>query len=154
MEVNTTNITQEEGTEVQGMNQEGKQGRTFTQEEVNGFVQSRISRLKGQMEKAAKAEYEQKLAELQSREMKILVKEKLDERKMPRELADIIACTDEKDLVNKLDALVKIYGGSAATKENENPSGFVQVGTGATNQEIGVSGSDPVRKAMGLDREV
>ena len=48
MEVNTTNITQEEGTEVQGMNQEGKQGRTFTQEEVNGFVQSRISRSDGE----------------------------------------------------------------------------------------------------------
>ena len=42
---------------------EGK-GKTFTQEEVNSFVQARISRLKGQINKEAKAEYEQKLAEL------------------------------------------------------------------------------------------
>lgn len=71
--------------EVQGAAQEnkGKGQKLFTQEEVNGFVQSRISRMKGQIEKESKAEYEQKFTELQVREMKLLVREKLDERGCP-----------------------------------------------------------------------
>lgn len=137
-------------TEVQGTPQEGKgkEQKLFTQEEVNGFVQSRISRMKGQINKEAKAEYEQKLSELQAREMKLMVKEKLNERGMSYELADIITCTDEEDLNSKLDALNKIYGGNA-TKEKEVPTGFVIGATGGNRIGEGV---DPVRNAMGLDK--
>lgn len=135
--------------EVQGTAGEG--GKTFTQEEVNGFVQSRIARLKGQIEKESKAEYEKRFAELEAREMKLMAKEKLSERGMPRELADIITCTDEKDLDNKLDALQKIYGDKAKDK----PTGFVQIigahpAEGNTRGGLPV-GADPVRRAMGLD---
>lgn len=137
--------------EVQGAAQEGggKDNKLFTQEEVNGFVQSRIARMKGQINKEAKAEYDQKLTELQAREMKLLVREKLDERGMPRDLADIITCTDEEDLNSKLDALNKIYGSSAA-KEKEKPTGFIQIGASGGSR-IG-EGVDPVRNAMGLDK--
>lgn len=139
--------------EVQGTTQEGKGNgqKLFTQEEVNGFVQSRISRMKGQIEKESKAEYEQKLADLQAREMKLLVKEKLDERGMSRELADIITCTDENDLKSKLDALQKIYGTGKSANEDGPKSGFkpIQIGAdGSGNTQS--SGVDPVRKAMGL----
>lgn len=135
-------------TEVQGQasNSIGKNQKLFTQEEVNGFVQSRISRMKDQAVKEAKAEYSKKLAELQEREMKLLVKEKLSDRGMPKELSDIITCTDEDDLNVKLDALQKIYGSDA--KKNEEPTGFIQVGAGNTGN---VPGPDPVRKAMGLE---
>jgi len=137
-------------TEVQGTPQEGngKEQKLFTQDEVNSFVQSRIARIKGQINKDAKAEYDQKLAELQAREMKLMVKEKLDERGMSRELADIITCTDEEDLNNKLEALNKIYGGDAA-KEKEKPTGFVIGASGGSGIGEGV---DPVRNAMGLDK--
>lgn len=136
-------------TEVQGTPQEGKgkEQKLFTQEEVNSFVQSRIFRMKGQINKEAKAEYEQKLSELQAREKKLMVKEKLDERGMSRELADIITCTDEEDLNSKLDALNKIYGDNAA---KEKPTGFIQIGATGGNR-IG-EGVDPVRNAMGLDK--
>lgn len=134
-------------TELQGMPQDGK-GKLFTQDEVNSFVQSRIARLKGQINKDAKTEYEQKFAELQARELKLMVKEKLDERGMSRELANIITCTDENDLNSKLDALNKIYGSNA--KEKEKPSGFVQIGVAGAGFS-GTHGSDPVRKAMGLE---
>lgn len=157
MEENTnmTEQTQAENmgneTEVQGADQaatgSGKDQKLFTQEEVNSFVQSRVSRLKGQISKEAQAEYNQKLAELQAREMKLLVKEQLDVRNMPRELADIITCADEKDLTNKLDALQKIYGSTSAAKEKERPIGFVQVGAGGDPHAMP---ADPVRKAMGL----
>lgn len=131
-------------TEVQG---KGKETKMFTQEEVNGFVQSRISRMRGQIEKESRLEYEQKFADLQAREMKLLVKEKLSERGMPKDLADIITCTDEKDLTTKLDTLQKIYGNSAA-KETQ-PTGFR---IGASSSGSGAySCVDPVRKAMGLE---
>lgn len=82
----------------------------FTQEEVNGFVQSRVSRMKSQIEKESKAEYDSKLAELNARENKLLVREELSRRGLSQELADIITCTDEADLKNKLDKLDEIYG--------------------------------------------
>lgn len=158
MEENTnmTEQTQAENmgneTEVRGADQatagSGKDQKLFTQEEVNSFVQSRVSRLKGQISKEAQAEYSQKLAELQAREMKLLVKEQLDARDMPRELADIITCTDEKDLTNKLEALQKIYGSQGAAKEKQ-PIGFIQVGAGGDPHAMPVA--NPVRKAMGLE---
>lgn len=131
------------GTEAQGKN--GKP-RMFTQEEVNGFVQDRINRMKGKIEKDSKAQYDQKFAELQAREMKLLVREKLDERGMPRDLADIITCADEKDITAKLDALERIYGGTAAKEQNQ--SGFRQVGVGQSDYE----GPDLIREAMGLKK--
>lgn len=147
--------------EVQGTAREGggKEQKLFTQEEVNGFVQSRIARMKGQINKEAQAEYDRKLAELQAREMKLMVKEKLDERGMSRELADIINCTDEEDLSCKLDKLYEIYGKNDKT-DQEPASGFraipsknlkvgcVPEGTGAFH-----TGTDPVRQAMGLNRK-
>lgn len=137
-------------TEVQGTAQEGsgKESKLFTQDEVNSFVQSRIARIKGQINKEAQAEYEQKVAELKAREMKLMVKEKLSDRGMPKDLADIITCTDEEDLKNKLDKLNDIYG--IETKK-EKPTGFVQIGTGGHPNIMG--GTDPVRRAMGLDRK-
>lgn len=151
MEENTNTAEQTQAgnmgneSEVQGT--AGKEPKLFTQEEVNSFVQSRISRMKGQIIKEAKVEYEQKLADLNAREMKVLVKERLNDRGMPRELADIITCTDEADLDNKLNALQKIYGGNNEEKEVPH-AGFVQIGASGGS---GIVTSDPVRKAMGLD---
>lgn len=135
-------------TDVQG---QGKEPKLFTQEEVNGFVKGRVDRLRGQISKEAKAEYDQKLSELQAREMKIMVKEKLDERHMSQELADIITCADEKDLIAKLDAIEKIYG-NQETSSKEFKTGFRPLRVGATSDSPQgfYSNADPVRKAMGL----
>lgn len=154
---NMTEQTQAENmgneTEAQGADQaaagSGKEQKLFTQDEVNSFVQSRISRLKGQINKEAQAEYSQKLAELQARESKLMVKEALHERNMPRELADIITCDDENDLNTKLEALQKIYGDKA---KEEKPKGFVMVGARPAESSGRLpAGPDPVRRAMGLD---
>lgn len=134
-------------TEVQGA--AGKEQKLFTQDEVNSFVQSRVSRLKSQATKDAQAEYTKKLSELQAREMKLMVKERLNDRGMPKELADIITCTDENDIDSKLEALQKIYGGQEAARKEEKSVGFVQVGaSGSSNNP---PAPDPVRKAMGLE---
>lgn len=143
---NMGNETEERGVD-QAAAGSGKEQKLFTQEEVNGFVQSRVSRLKGQINKEASAEYNQKLAELQARESKLMVKEALHERNMPRELADIITCTDENDLNMKLEALQKIYGDKAKEKEAKS-TGFIQIGASGDPHAMP---PDPVRKAMGLE---
>lgn len=121
----------------------------FTQEEVNAFVQSRIARMRGQITKEAQAEYSQKLANLDAREMRLIVKERLSDRGMPRELADIITCADEKDIDSKLNALQKIYGDKARRKEK--PTGFVCAGGTPCEGNHGLpAGPNPVRRAMGL----
>lgn len=169
--MNTEQNTQSENmgneTEVQGASQEaGKEQKMFTQEEVNNFVQSRINRIKGQATKEAKAEYEQKLADLQAREMKVMVKEKISERGMPKELADIITCIDENDLNRKLDILDKLYnkGSNSTESKDEKPKGFYTydpvtgerktvTSFGAKDQNRKIPFEDPIRKAMKLDRK-
>lgn len=145
MEENTqTTQAENMGQEEQGT--ESKESKMFTQDEVNGFVQSRINRMRGQLEKELRKGYDQKMEELEARERKLLVKERLSDRGMPKELADIITCTDEEDLNNKLDALNKIYG---KNEEKAPESGFRQVGA-APNKEQGVP--DAIAAAMGLRR--
>ncbi len=151
MENNTNAVN--EGTQAANVGQEGVQEATgnndkrFTQEEVNSFIQSRIYRMKDQAAKEVKAEYEKKFADLQAREMRLLVREQLSTRGMSADLADVITCTDENDLKAKLDKLQQIYGSSK--KEVKQETGFVQVGT-ARGSDQPVS-SDPVRAAMGLN---
>lgn len=153
MEENTNMTEQTQagnmGNEPEAQRAAGKEGKLFTQDEVNSFIQSRISRMKGQITKEAQAEYSQKLAELEAREMKLLVKERLSDRGMPKELADIITCADEKDIDSKLDALQKIYGSQGAARKEDKPTGFVQIGAASNNGQLPVA--DPVRKAMGLE---
>ena len=157
----TDQVTQAENmgneTDVQGTGQgatpetagSGKDQKLFTQEDIARILHGKLSSLRKQAAKEGEAEYTQKLAELEAREMKLLVKERLSDRGMPRELADIITCTDEKDLDSKLDALQKIYGDKAKDK----PTGFVQiVGARPAEGNHGLpTGPDPVRRAMGLE---
>lgn len=151
MEENT-NMTEQDtngGNAGNGQYVQGKGGeKLFTQEEVNGLIQSRISRMKSQAEKESRAAYDQKLQGLAAREMKLLTREALDDRGMPRELADIITCTDEDDLKNKLDTLQKIYGGASTAGKEERPSGFIKIGS-ANGEEAGTR-RDSIREAMGL----
>lgn len=142
----TEQSTQEENS---GADVQGKK-KLFTQEEVNGFVQSRISRMRSQIEKESRATYDQKMQELNVREMKLMTKEALSDRGMPKELADIITCTDEEDLKNKLDALQKIYGGTSAAGKKEEPSGFRKVGVSTDGALKPGDGTSSIREAMGL----
>lgn len=147
---NTEQSTQAEnmGNEADVQGDAKKEQRRFTQEEVNGFIQSRIGRMKEQAAKEAETAYNQKLADIEARERKLLLKERLSDRGMPKELADIITGTDEKDIDAKLDALQKIYGNTG--KETEKPGGFIAIGAPGTGTH-GTQGVDPVRRAMGLN---
>ncbi len=147
----TTNTEQNIQTENTGNNDvQGakKEQKLFTQEDVNNFIQSRLGRMKEQAFKEQEAVYSQKLAELEARERKLFLKERLSEREMPKELADIITGTDEKDIDAKLDALQKIYGKTEQKETEERSSGFITVGAAGSSGQMNVS--DPIRTAMGL----
>ena len=148
MEENST-VTTGNQQETAGSNaevQDNRQEKMFTQEEVNGFVQSRIGRLRGQIEKEARAEYDKKLAELTEREHKLMIKERLQALNMSLELADIITCTDAEDLDKKLKSLNAIYGRKEEQKES---TGIIQVGNGG-DPTAPVTRKDLIREAMGL----
>lgn len=133
------------GTESPAQN---KQEKLFTQDEVNAFVKSQVSRMMKKATKDQEADYSRRVAELQAREMKMYLKEQLQERGMAKELAEIISGADEDEINQKLDAVEKIYGGKAAEKKES--TGFLQVGMPAPSWSTGAIASDPVRKAMGL----
>ena len=146
MEYNTNEGTQADNMGTDTNAQGNGKDKLFTQDEVNSFIQSRMSRMKAQASKEAEAEYNKRLAVLEARERKLLVKEQLSARGMSADLAEVITCTDENDLKAKLDKLQAIYG--SGKQEEKQPTGFIQVG-GANAP--GQTGSDPVRAAMGLD---
>lgn len=115
--------------------------KTFTQEEVNEIVKSRLARERKTMNTGDDQEQA-----LHDREMSLLEREALFDRGLPKELAGMIKFTDEKDLNGKLDILDNLL--SSNKKETDSPGqGFRQIGVGKTNDGAGV---DPVRKAMGL----
>lgn len=145
----------------QGSNSE-KEPRLFTQEEVNSFVQSRVSRLKAQLSKEIGAEYEKKSAELESREKNLMIREELSRREMPKELADLISCTDADDLKEKLDILQRY---AENPKETEEKTGFFTIDPKTGKKQylarrdlrMGLlpqreESVDPIREAMGLNK--
>lgn len=149
------NMGDEADVQGEAVNPNGEQKKTFTQEEVNSFVKSQVARMMKKATREQETEYSQKMQELQAKESKLMVKEALSDRGMPRELADIITCADENDLKAKLDAIQKIYGDKA--KEEEPVSGFrplrkgfMSVGAPPSNYHD-CSPSNPVRRAMGLE---
>ena len=111
---NNANITRDDGT---GEAMQDGSGKTFTQEEVNNFIQSRLSRMKAQAAKENEAAFAEREKAIQEREMKLLVKEQLNARGMSAALADVITCVDKKDLEAKLNTLQKIYSRAAQKKE-------------------------------------
>ena len=127
----------------------GKNEKLFTQEEVNSFIQSRIAQMKRQASKETSAELEQRIKELDEREMRLSVREELGKRGMPAELADIITCASVEEIGTKLDRLNEIYGNKH--KQNETaPHGF-QIG-GNGDSDKGEEHHDAIREAMGLYR--
>lgn len=123
----------------------GKKEKLFTQEEVNSFIQSRLGQMKKQAAKESMAELDQKMKELQEREMRLTVREELGKRGMPAELAEIVSGSSAEDIGAKLDRLNEIYGKKEDKKEA--PKGF-QVGSSLNEK----GQMDALREAFGLNR--
>ena len=145
-EMNQVPGAEETGEEV--TQETGEEKKLFTQEEVNSFIQSRIAQMKRQASKETNAEIEKRIKDLDAREMRLSVREELEKRGMPKELADVITCSSVEEISTKLDRLNEIYG----NKKDENkqpPTGF-KIGSGESKENK--ERLDPIREAMGLNR--
>lgn len=124
--------------------QESKEEKRFTQEEVNGFIQSRLGQMKKQAAKESMAELAQREKELEMREMRLAVREELEKRGMPKELSEVVSGSSLEEIGGKLDRLNEIYG-NKETKKAESAHGFM-IGSGdKENTQM-----DAIREAFGL----
>lgn len=80
---------------------EGQQEKTFTQEQLNAIVGKRLSEQKQQQE----ADLAKKADELNKREMAIRAKELLSEKRLPKELAEVLRYDNEDELVKAINIL-------------------------------------------------
>lgn len=144
MEENREQVFQEESQGEAGTMKNGQKGKVFTQEEVNGLIQGRLSRMREKITREVQEEQNQKIAELEARERTLMIREELSKRGMPKEFVDLINCTDEADLKSKLDILQNYAAKQVgAGKKPEVRRGFFPL--------ISDDAPDPIRKAMGLN---
>lgn len=80
---------------------EEQQEKTFTQEQLNAIVGKRLSDQKQQQE----ADLIKKADELNKREMAIRAKELLSEKRLPKELAEVLRYDNEDELVKAINIL-------------------------------------------------
>lgn len=133
--------------------------KTFTQDQVNEIIKTRLGQMRKQAEKEAEAKYQEKAAELLKKEKAYMIKDELARRGMSADLANIISFDDEKDLGAKLDTLQQIYKsngneGTSGTDQGGNSTGpgFSVGSTPKGEAGGGVFIADPIREAMGLNR--
>lgn len=122
-----------------------QQEKTFTQEQVNAIVGKRLSE--------AKASYEAGLSkreeELNQREMQIRAKELLSEKGLPKELASVLRYSDEESLTAAIGIIETTRGFKNETTNNKENRVYIPHRL-PENPNHG-DGSDPIRKAMGLE---
>lgn len=135
-----------ESTDAGGMEPDkaGKEERLFTQEEVNGFIQSRLGQMKKQAAKESAAELGQREKELEAREMRLAVREELEKRGMPKGLSEVVSGSSLEEIGSKLDKINEIYGKKDGAEEG-GARGF-QIGSGQGEE----SQMDALREAFGL----
>ncbi len=130
MEDNKTTVTQ--ANEGQGTSQTNE--RMFTQDEVNRIVQDRLARVK------VANEPDQRELDLQSRELALYARERIEENGLDKTLADELKGMDKATI----DKVIKIIA-SMAQRMNEP----IRNAVGPTNGKA--MGSDAsIRAAMGL----
>ena len=110
--------------------------RTFTQDEVNRIVQERLARVKGA------SELDQRELDLQSREMALYAKEKIEENGLDKTLADELKGMDKATI----DKVIKIIT-PMAQRMNEP----IRNAVGHTNGKA-IDSDSSIRAAMGLKR--
>lgn len=129
-------------------NDNTKASKTFTQEEVNEIVKSRLSREQSRLDKAQEkqAEYAAREAELQEREFALQAKEAMLEKGLPVELASIIKTTDAEGIGKAVELLAKHVKSNTVQNTEKTQQGF-QIGGGKQEEVDRVA---MYREAMGL----
>lgn len=115
-------------------------GKTFTQEEVNQIVSSRLKEEREKMKREQDAVIADMEKNIKAREMRMNVLDRLKSKGLPESLADAINCSDEVSINKSIEILTNTYktGENGHLKAEYHPVG----GTGER--------TDPIREAMGL----
>lgn len=119
------------------------QGKTFTQEEVNAIIQSRLSREKEKNAAENAAALAEREAQLHERELRLKLKESMIDNNIPKELANIIKVTDNSDI----EKAVELLKNHIKSSEDKKPA-FRKLGGDPPRQE---KMTDPFRRAMRLE---
>lgn len=145
------NQNKEQGNNVEQNNTEnhasGNQEKTFTQEEVNQIVQSRLARAKFE----SAPDFSAREAELSRRETQLDAREKLADAGLPKELVSALNCSNKETMEKSIETLISFLGSN--TPNNAKVTGGYRVSTGAMgNSETNTSLAKDaeIRKAMGL----
>lgn len=129
--------TQEETTE-----------KTFTQAEVDDIVKNRLAR-----ERKAKtdgADFSEREKALNDREIRLMAREKLFDKKLPADLIDVMKFSDEKTLDEAIEKIEKIIGKTHSDTEEQNDQTIKKSWGMPVSKGNPSKSGDPYRKAMGL----
>ena len=136
-----------------GTDQNGQQGKMFTQEQVNEIVKKRLAKVKQQEGTEPPEDYTAKAAELTAKENRLSCREYLIEKRYPKELLDTIDTSDVEKFKEKADMLQSIYG-----KKNVQPFGsaeFDGYGDGPVKQAFSYGRKHkPDKRILGISEEV
>lgn len=138
MEENKNTVsTQEETTE-----------KTFTQAEVDDIVKNRLARER--KVKTDGGDFSEREKALNDREIRLMAREKLFDKRLPADLIDVMKFSDEKTLDEAIEKIEKIIG-KAPGKAEEQGDPMIRKSWGTSvSKGKAAKGGDPYRKAMGL----
>lgn len=122
--------------------------RTFTESEVNEIVQNRLARERRKTDRADSGNDRE--ANLNDRELKIMAKEKLLDMGMSTKLADLLRYDDEESLDEAIEEYNSLIGGTGENKKEEKPKSWGQRQNGAGKRK---TESEQIRAAMGLNHD-
>lgn len=120
--------------------QNGQQGKLFTQEQVNEIVKKRLAKVKQQEGMEPPEDYTAKVAELTAKESRLSCREYLIEKRYPKELLDTLDTSDVEKFKERADMLNGIYG----SKKDVQPFG---------SAEFDGSGSGTIENAFTYGRK-
>lgn len=120
--------------------EQGREQKTFTQEEVNEIIRKRLERERRKAESGSEPETgSDRERTLEERELRVMAREKLIDAGMPSSLADVLRYSDEKSLEKAMETIKNLDRGV--------PKSWGERQSSRRNSNV-----DPYRKAMGLDR--
>lgn len=126
----------------QAAQQNQQQGRTFTQEEVNQIVQSRLARARFDSTPDLAA----REAELSRRELQLEAREKLADAGLPKELVTALNCADKETMEKSINTILAFSQRKPASSGYKLVSTCSAGGTGGSQ----AAAEAEIRKAMGL----
>lgn len=89
--------------------EQDKNGKTFTQEEVNEIIKNRLSRVKGEKSETEK-HLDEREKELTERENRLTANELLRDKNLPPESIGLVNLENEETLKESIELMSRLFG--------------------------------------------